>query len=259
MVWAYATATSCPQGGRLTFRLGGGPAGGSVRVEDAVDGALVLQDTFRGPVWHLQVGSAWPSSLYRARFRPGAGSRSEAYFAIRRTGPQRAPLLLSVPFATWQAYNQAGIPGAGLYPTEDPGRATSVSFDRPGGGPPPERWEEPMMRWLRATGRQADYCSNLDLHLDPGLLEPYRLLVLAGHDEYWTWEMRDAVEAFTRRGGNLAIFGANTSWWQMRLADQGRTMICYRDAVADPAGAAAGPSAAPSNGPAPRSAVRRTR
>jgi len=38
---------------------------------------------------------------------------------------------------------------------------------------------------------------------------------------YWTWDMRDAVESFTRAGGNLAIFGANTSWWPMRLSDNG--------------------------------------
>jgi hypothetical protein len=179
------------------------------------------------------------------------------HFVVRRAGPRRAAILLSVPFATWQAYNRAGQPGESIYWTEDPRRAGSVTFDRPGGGPPPERWEHGMMRWLRgAPGKQAgagldpgsgsrsgtsagaafevDYCSNLDLHLDPALIAPYRLLLIVGHDEYWTWEMRDTVEGFVRHGGNLAVFGANTAWWQMRLADGGRTMICYRDAVADP-------------------------
>jgi hypothetical protein len=242
MVWAYATATSCAQGGQLTFRLGGGPAiRGTVRIEDAVDGTLMQATAFSGPAWRLSVGAAWPSSLYRAQFQPGDGGLNEAFFAVRRAGPDRAPILLSVPFATWQAYNQAGVPGEGLYPTEDPRRAARVSFDRPGGGPPPEQWEHPIMRWLRASGAEADYCSNLDLHLDPALLDGYRLLLIAGHDEYWTWEMRDAVEAFTRRGGNVAIFGGNTAWWQMRLADNGRTMLCYRDAIADPAAAAGQP------------------
>ena len=46
--------------------------------------------------------------------------------------------------------------------------------------------------------------------------------------------MRDNVEAFVRRGGNLAVFSGNTCWWQVRLEDDGRTMVCYRDAVADP-------------------------
>jgi hypothetical protein len=100
------------------------------------------------------------------------------------------------------------------------------------------------MRWLREQDIAVDYCSNLDLHADPALPGACRLLIVAGHDEYWTWEMRDAVESFTRRGGNLAVFGANTCWWQMRLDDGGRTMICYRDALADPATAEGRPERA---------------
>jgi hypothetical protein len=110
---------------------------------------------------------------------------------VVRAAPARYPrILLSVPFATWQAYNRSGVPGEGLYWAEDPLRAKRVSFDRPGGGPPPERWEESLMRWLHAEGIEVDYCSDLDLHLDPGLLSAYRLMLVNGHDEYWTWEMR---------------------------------------------------------------------
>ncbi|NEE60071.1 hypothetical protein G3M55_88050, partial [Streptomyces sp. SID8455] len=69
------------------------------------------------------------------------------------------------------------------------------------------------------------------LHNGDELLSHYSLLVVNGHDEYWSMEMRDSVEAFARRGGNLAFFAANTAWWQMRLEDDGRTMVCHRDAV----------------------------
>ncbi|HXP18632.1 MAG TPA: N,N-dimethylformamidase beta subunit family domain-containing protein [Streptosporangiaceae bacterium] len=244
MTWAYATRTSVRQGETLAFVVGGAPADGTVRVHDEVSGELIHQDAYGSGSWLLPVGPAWRSSLYLAVFEPGpeqgdpvSAEDNEAYFVVRPAGLDRAPVLLSVPFATWQAYNRAGVPGEGLYWTEDPRRASRVSFDRPGGGPPPERWEQPMMRWLRRQHIAVDYCSNLDLHADPGLLDACRLLLVAGHDEYWTWEMRDAVESFTRRGGNLAIFGANTCWWQMRLEDGGRTMICYRDALADPASA----------------------
>lgn len=249
MTWAYATRTAVRQGEVLAFVTGGAPARGTVRVEDAVDGELVHQGAYGGGSWRLAAGPGWRSSLYRAVFEPGpergdpvSAQDNEAYFVVRPgPGAGRAPVLLSVPFATWQAYNRAGVPGEGLYWTEDPRRASRVSFDRPGGGPPPERWEHGIMRWLREQRIAADYCSNLDLHDDPGLLGGCRLLVIAGHDEYWTWEMRDAVESFTRGGGNLAIFGANTCWWQMRLEDGGRTMVCYRDALADPAAAAGRP------------------
>ncbi len=244
MTWAYSQRTSVRQGESLPFVLGGTPADGTVRIEDAVDGALIGQDAYGGGSWHLTIEAAWRSGLYRAVFEPGpeqsdpvSAQDNEVYFVVRPGPPSAARALLSVPFATWQAYNRAGLPGAGLYWTEDPRRATRVSFDRPGGGPPPERWEHGMLAWLGRQQLPVDYCSNLDLHAEPGLLDDYRLLLIVGHDEYWTWEMRDAVETFTRQGGNVAIFGANTCWWQMRLEDDGRTMICYRDALADPAGA----------------------
>ncbi|HEX4723306.1 MAG TPA: N,N-dimethylformamidase beta subunit family domain-containing protein [Pseudonocardiaceae bacterium] len=228
-------------GERLRFRLGDPdvpvPAG-AVTVVDAVSGQVLLaEEPVRGSEYALDVPTTWPSGLYRAVFTPGAGTDAEVWFVVRAHPRRRGQVLLSVPFATWQAYNRSGVPGEGLYWAEDPLRATTVSFDRPGGGPPPERWEEGMMRWLSTAGIDVDYCSDIDLHTDPDLLAPYRLLVVNGHDEYWTAEMRDSVESFTRRGGNLAVFGANTSWWQIRLTDDGRTMTCYRDAAADPVAA----------------------
>ena len=40
--------------------------------------------------------------------------------------------------------------------------------------------------------------------------------------------MRDTVDAFVAHGGNHAIFSGNTCFWQVRYADDGRTMICYK-------------------------------
>ncbi|MEV4510916.1 N,N-dimethylformamidase beta subunit family domain-containing protein [Dactylosporangium sp. NPDC049525] len=234
---AYARATSCVAGTPLPFAVTGAAR---VVVTDAITGLVMLRSDVDGPTWTLQVPVSWPSSLYRATFAAagavpridGAGD-DEAWFVVRAAAPV-APILVSVPFATWQAYNRAGVPAEGLYYAEEPTRATAVTFDRPGGGPPPERWEEPLLRWLRAAGYPVEYCSNLDLHLDPAILDAHRTLIVCAHDEYWTWEQRDAVEGFVRRGGNLAVLGANTAWWQMRLEDGGRTMVCHRDATTDP-------------------------
>ncbi|GAA2853734.1 hypothetical protein GCM10010517_11600 [Streptosporangium fragile] len=234
-VHAYAESTSCVQGGALRFHLtraSRAPLRGAVRVEDVATDRAVFDGEFSGPSWTLGVSPGWPSSLYRAVFAAGESS-CEVHFVVRAARPS-SPILLSMPFPTWQAYNRAGVPGESVYWTEQPTRAARVSFHRPGGGPPPERWEEGMIRWLGPAGYDVDYCSGLDLHEGRELLSGYRLLVINGHDEYWSAGMRDSVEEFIRRGGNMAVFSGNTCWWQFRLEDDGRTMVCYRDAVADP-------------------------
>ncbi|KAB8194435.1 hypothetical protein FH608_014485 [Nonomuraea phyllanthi] len=224
----YAEATSCAQGEALRFRLLDGE-GGPIAVEDVPSGRLVLRDAAApGPAWTLKVGSDWPSSLYRAIYHDFS-----AYFVVRAAAPA-SPILVSIPFPTWEAYNRPGVPGEGLYQSEQPDRAVKVTFDRPGAGPQIEEWELGLLRWLDPAGYTVDYCSGLDLHGGLPLLSRYRLLVVNGHDEYWSWEMRDAAEEFARRGGNIAIFSGNTCWWQVRFEDDLRTMVCYRDAATDP-------------------------
>jgi hypothetical protein len=226
-VTAYADRTSVIRGGTLDFHLPPGAA--PVSIVDVVTGDEVYAGVAWGPVW--TVVAPWPSSLYRAEF--GDGDENRPHFVVRSDDP--GSVLVSVPFPTWQAYNHPGVSGEGLYLTEQPDRATSVRFDRPGGGPENAgSWELPFYRWLVATGRGVDYCSALDLHTGDAALDRYRLLICAGHDEYWSWEMRDHVENFVAAGGNLAFFTGNTCWWQVRFEDDLRTMVCYRDAVRDP-------------------------
>ncbi|MFC9176250.1 N,N-dimethylformamidase beta subunit family domain-containing protein [Streptomyces sp. NPDC057107] len=227
----------------MAFHLTGA-AGAAVRVTvtEVIGEQVRLTATLRAPDWTLTVPEEWPSSLYRATFdvpeenRPTTcEAEHEVWFAVRAARPGTASrILVSIPFATWRAYTHAGQPHRGLYYAEQPYRAARVPFDAPGGGPPPERWEEGLLRWLPGAGYQVDFCSGLDLHNGDELLSHYRMLVVNGHDEYWSMEMRDSVEAFARRGGNVAFFAANTAWWQMRLEDDGRTMVCHRDAVSDP-------------------------
>ncbi|MFI7638055.1 N,N-dimethylformamidase beta subunit family domain-containing protein [Nonomuraea sp. NPDC049400] len=224
----YAEATSCAQGEELRFRLLEG-GGGPIRVEDVPSGRVIVEDESPGgPAWTLKVGDDWPSSLYRAIYHD-----TSAYFVVRSVMPS-SPILVSIPFPTWEAYNRPGVPGEGLYQSEQPDRAVKVTFDRPGAGPQIEEWELGLLRWLGPAGYPVDYCSALDLHGGLDFLTRYRLLLINGHDEYWSWEMRDTVEEFARRGGNIAIFSGNTCWWQVRFEDDLRTMVCYRDATADP-------------------------
>ncbi|MET8699594.1 N,N-dimethylformamidase beta subunit family domain-containing protein [Kitasatospora sp. NPDC004723] len=251
---AAAEATSCVQGGRLRFRLGargtaGRPLRGRVVVTDEVSGEVRLKAALTGVTrWDLDIPAHWPSSLYRASFHderpeqpaPERDAEHEVWFVVRAARPGAGPgTVVSIPFATWRAYHRAGQPGRGLYYAEQPGRAARVRLDAPGGGPPPERWEEPLLRWLPRAGYPVEYCSGLDLddRSFTRTLSRYRLLVVNGHDEYWSAGMRDSVEEFARRGGNLAFFAANTAWWQIRIEEEpggGRSLVCHRDAAADP-------------------------
>jgi hypothetical protein len=137
-------------------------------------------------------------------------------------------MLLSVDLVTNQAYNQAG--GKSLY---DPGRASVVSFDRPGGLP--DGRELPLHEWLANEGWNVECCAAQDLG-DTVALDPYDCLIVAGHCEYWTRTMRDEVERFVAGGGNFVCLSGNTCYRQVRLEDDGRTLVFHKYAGADPVG-----------------------
>jgi hypothetical protein len=225
MISAYAAATSVTQGTELMVYTS---SAARARIVDVSMGIEVWHGMIPGEQWTLR--PEWSSSLYRIELGDGC----DVYFVVRAERPGAvSKVLVSIPFITWQAYNNSRVPGAGLYLAEDPDRAVRVSFDRPGGGPA-GHWEEPFLRWFAEQGYRFEFCSNIDLHRDADLLSHYQLLISVGHDEYWTAEMRDAVESFVEAGGNAAFFGGNTCWWQVRLEDDARTLVCYRDAWADP-------------------------
>ncbi len=89
-------------------------------------------------------------------------------------------------------------------------------------------WEEKFARWCEGEGIALDYAVNADLELVPDLLSGRRLVISVGHDEYWSWGMRDALEGYVEGGGNVAFFSGNALCWQVRLEDEGRAMVSYK-------------------------------
>lgn len=81
--------------------------------------------------------------------------------------------------------------------------------------------------WAEENGYVVEYLTQHDVHFHPELLHQYKCAVIVGHDEYWTWEMRDAVDDFVDSGGNLARFAGNFLW-QVRLVDDGRAQVCFK-------------------------------
>jgi hypothetical protein len=210
----------------------------------------------------------WRSGFYEVVMQPAGGGGSEhnrAFFVVR-PGAQRARILLGLSTNTWNAYNDVG--GQNTYTG-----ATRASFCRPivrgllhkpeGAGrrvpvigdPDPtmadhvgyllsnmvSQWsgsagwpnyEQPFVQWAERAGYELDMVTNHDL-ADPTTLEGYELFLSVGHDEYWSWEMRDTVEDFVSRGGNAAFLSGNVAFWQVRIEVEGRTMVAYKQRFAD--------------------------
>jgi hypothetical protein len=163
-------------------------------------------------------------------------------FADRRV---RTRILFALPTSTYEAYNWWGgrsLYGHGLMRggfSWSPPSAFRVSSRRPYLSPDDfvkpkfQYWEMPFIRWLERNGITVDYCTSVDLHTRPELLNEYKLVVTAGHDEYWSWEMRDNIEQFVAGGGTMLVLSGNSVWWQIRFED-GDAITCYKSANDDP-------------------------
>lgn len=209
-------------------------------------------DDWEWPAYPLKLEGNWPSSVYLAFLDEGRGaslslaaSSAAVMFVVRGSG--RAKLLYKIPLATYHAYN---FTGGGCFYKNPPHSLVppggKVGFLRPGGGiggavwcspdyydmrSPRQtfaHWDAPFIRWLARNGYAAEFCTGLDLDETEGIPDHYRVVLSAGHDEYWSEPERDAVESFVAKGGNAAFFGGNTCWWRVRLVDDGTAMVCHQ-------------------------------
>ncbi|WP_429128645.1 N,N-dimethylformamidase beta subunit family domain-containing protein [Ensifer sp. 4252] len=104
-------------------------------------------------------------------------------------------------------------------------------------------YDSHFFRWAEREGYAVDLASQHELHFNPEILDGYDCVVFVGHDEYWTWEMRDAVDGYVERGGHAARFAGNFMW-QTRLENGGKRQVCYkyRSRAEDPAYRSADPT-----------------
>ncbi|GAC1463462.1 MAG: hypothetical protein NVSMB9_00990 [Isosphaeraceae bacterium] len=180
----------------------------------------------------FQAPPSQPSGAYVAELT-ASGSTTRVPFAVRPcvtdARGRQAAALLKLNFNTYQAYNDWG--GKSLYPSDQ--NPPKVTFNRPYRRWVSHQialWEIPFLIWLESQGLAVDCCTDVDLHRGDPLLDPsaYKLILSVGHDEYWSKEMRDAVEGFVAAGGNAAFFSGNVCWWQTRFEDDARTLVCYK-------------------------------
>ena len=185
----------------------------------------------------LLVDPSWGSGYLVVQFLLTSGraaGRAAWTPLIVREAPhgRHAAILIQVPTNTLQAYNDWG--GKSTYVTRIAGpTATHVSFDRPY-GQSLIGWEYPLVRFLENRRYDVAYQTDLDTDRDPASLQQHRLVIVNGHDEYWTSKIRDGFERARDTGTNLLFFGANIGYWQVRYEDDGRTMVSYKAVAPDP-------------------------
>ena len=192
-----------------------------------------IDDAGWEPSLRVSVPSGARSGIYAARLRAGAEELTLPLI-VRDTSQRRAPVLFIVPTLTWLAYSNWGEPerhryGLSLYSVHNDGssnyyaslRRPSASYDPcayfdPGEGraePDPEPGTEPepqfshglmadlyTIHWLEHLGVEYAVISDHDFHdLGEAALAGHQAVISAGHHEYWTERMLDALDGYLER------------------------------------------------------------
>jgi hypothetical protein len=180
----------------------------------------------------LRTGTDWTSGYYLAEAvltnGPNPGLVATTYFVLHPpANAVGSAILAQVPVNTWEAYNHWG--GKSLYDSLGP-RMYRVSFQRPfdDQAQSPLWWEIQDVRFLEREGYDVSYQTDLDTDRDPASLLRHRLVMVVGHDEYWTSAMRNAFDSAMAQGTNLAFMGANEGYWHVEYQDGGQTLFGYK-------------------------------
>jgi N,N-dimethylformamidase beta subunit-like protein len=183
----------------------------------------------------------WMSGIYLVKLTALDSGKQRYIIFVVRDDSRPSDFLFQNSITTYQAYNAWG--GRSLYTSP---RAFKVSFNRPiqhglGAGDFVNwGWELHMLRFLEREGYDVTYTTDVDTHAHGDLLLQHKAFLSVGHDEYWSWQMRDNVEQARDRGVSLGFFGANAAYWQVRFepstftGDANRTMVSYKSAKLDP-------------------------
>jgi hypothetical protein len=262
LVHGYTNTTSAKAGETVDFHLGWIKENGSGSVSLAIRNA---SDPDAKEVWEnvaireydkpqpregwnadfkwdvtksVQVPTSWTPGLY-ALFHGIDSTDPEkiiCWFVIRGDKTDGA-VLVHVPTLTLHAYAWSAL----YYYADEGQRLTRLSLHR---SQATHHYVFLLLQWLAKNGYTAHCASSIDLH-SAAFSEEYRkwlrsypALLLAYHDEYWTPEMRDAVEGFVTSGGNLISLSGNTAYRQVRLAPANdvnpQTAVFFKHSLRDP-------------------------
>ncbi|BAZ28103.1 Ig domain protein group 1 domain protein [Cylindrospermum sp. NIES-4074] len=209
----------------------------------------------------------WMSGFYLAKLTASKSSKQSYIIFVVRDDSRPSDILFQSSVTTYQAYNNWG--GMSLYRWNSRGKqASKVSFNRPYAASPnrlaaygigagefltnvqPKRrtssagWEYNMVRWLEREGYDVTYSTDIDTHNNlievqssKPMLWLHKAFLSVGHDEYWSWQMRQNVQAAREQGVSLGFFSSNTCYWQIRFEPSlitreiNRTIVAYKEGV----------------------------
>jgi hypothetical protein len=204
----------------------------------------------------LSIPPTWTTGVYLAVLTNQARFQNYVTFVVR--DDSRAPALMyQAAVTTYQAYNNYpndGLTGKSLYEAgKAPSygantvagtpRAVKVSFDRPYSGDGDGeflKWEVYLVRWMEHMGYDVGYSTNIDTSISGSRLLDVKGFVSAGHDEYWSKPMLDAVENARDSGVGLAFLSGNSAYFQIRFEPSpttgaaNRVIVSYKNAAIDP-------------------------
>ncbi|ANZ42120.1 hypothetical protein BBK82_45505 [Lentzea guizhouensis] len=156
----------------------------------------------------------WPSGFHVVKLEGAYGMRQYIPFVVKPKQPEHDVALL-LPFLTHNAYNHWG--GHFQYTWDERPARRKITTNRPFGNAFIEgpgfidvrfHGDLLLMKWFADNSLGYDCYQDVDLH-DPSWLAQYKVLVLASHPEYWTPQMRDAVETYLANGGRVIYTGGN--------------------------------------------------
>jgi hypothetical protein len=129
---------------------------------------------------------------------------------------------------TENAYCHAGGKSLYNFNSSDGVPAQTVSFLRPIELP---YHSTDFLKWFNTLPyKNVSYIADIDLD-DYSYIEKAKLLIVAGHSEYWTRNARNNFDRFVEQGKAALVLSGNTMWWQVRYSKDSDQLICYRSLI----------------------------
>ncbi|RNC29218.1 MAG: N,N-dimethylformamidase beta subunit [Candidatus Dichloromethanomonas elyunquensis] len=183
--------------------------------------------------YSFTVPDNWKNGMYAVKLADNKGNSSYITFVVKaRKDDLRGNIAVLASTNTWQAYNDWG--GVSFYnnTNEDADEGKSfgsgiVSMLRPNHYADPTLGnshlagaELHVLSWMESNGYPYKLVADYDFNKDSHLLDPFKILIINTHNEYWTQNMYDSLEKFLNRGGSVLYLSGNGIFWKAVINDK---------------------------------------